>query len=154
MLLPPPVSVPPSSSAPLRRQVGWDRSDCWFAHCVMLDGEEQQLFAERGLGVAHCPSSNCRLASGAAGGGLGLGVRVGGWGGVCSSVRGAMMGPAMLCPARARGGGASCVPWNQLVSREHGACAPLRYTLKLSLARPKLPAPQGSARCASCGTPA
>ena len=47
-----------------RRQVEWDRSDCWIAHCCMLDEGERRLFAERGLGVAHCPSSNCRLASG------------------------------------------------------------------------------------------
>ncbi|KAL4422529.1 hypothetical protein ABPG75_008726 [Micractinium tetrahymenae] len=45
-------------------QVGWDRGDCWFAHCVMLDERERRQFAERGLGVTHCPSSNCRLASG------------------------------------------------------------------------------------------
>ncbi|EFN55990.1 hypothetical protein CHLNCDRAFT_145361 [Chlorella variabilis] len=46
------------------QQVGWDRSDCWFAHCVMLDEGERKQFAECGLGVAHCPSSNARLASG------------------------------------------------------------------------------------------
>ncbi len=44
--------------------VGWDKSDCWFAHCCMLDDEEQALFAEAGIGIAHCPSSNTRLASG------------------------------------------------------------------------------------------
>ena len=63
--LPTPLCLLPAPLAATRRQVGWDQSDCWFAHCVMLDGEEQRLFAEHGLGVAHCPSSNCRLASGA-----------------------------------------------------------------------------------------
>lgn len=48
------------------KQVGWDKSDCWFAHCVMLDEDERKQFAECGLGIAHCPSSNCRLGSGIA----------------------------------------------------------------------------------------
>lgn len=49
---------------------GWNQKDCWFAHCVKLDEEKSdeamKYFAERGLGVAHCPVSNCRLASGIA----------------------------------------------------------------------------------------
>lgn len=48
----------------------WNKSDCWFAHCVKLGKVESddaiQYFAENGLGVAHCPASNCRLASGIA----------------------------------------------------------------------------------------
>ncbi|MEW5305764.1 MAG: hypothetical protein WDW36_008283 [Sanguina aurantia] len=48
------------------RNVGWDRDDCWFAHCCMLNGSEQAMFASNGIGVAHCPSSNTRLASGIA----------------------------------------------------------------------------------------
>jgi cytosine/adenosine deaminase-related metal-dependent hydrolase len=46
------------------RRVGWDRDDCWFAHCVMLDAGEMAQFAARGVGVCHCPGSNARLASG------------------------------------------------------------------------------------------
>lgn len=46
--------------------LGWVGSDVWHAHCVKLDAEEQALFARTGTGVAHCPCSNCRLASGIA----------------------------------------------------------------------------------------
>jgi cytosine/adenosine deaminase-related metal-dependent hydrolase len=46
--------------------LGWVGSDVWHAHCVKLDAEEQALFAQTGTGVAHCPCSNCRLASGIA----------------------------------------------------------------------------------------
>lgn len=46
------------------KKVGWDKDDVWFAHCVMLTEQEMKLFAEEGIGIAHCPSSNLRLASG------------------------------------------------------------------------------------------
>ena len=55
---------PPRPWPPACRQVQWDKDDCWFAHCVMLDEEERHQFAACGLGIAHCPSSNARLASG------------------------------------------------------------------------------------------
>lgn len=47
-------------------KVGWLGEDVWFAHCVHLNEKEINLFAETGTGVAHCPVSNQKLASGAA----------------------------------------------------------------------------------------
>jgi cytosine/adenosine deaminase-related metal-dependent hydrolase len=46
--------------------VGWTGDDVWHAHCVQLDAAEIDLFARTGTGVAHCPCSNMRLASGIA----------------------------------------------------------------------------------------
>jgi 8-oxoguanine deaminase len=46
--------------------LGWTGPDVWHAHCVKLDGQEIDLFARSGTGVAHCPCSNCRLGSGIA----------------------------------------------------------------------------------------
>lgn len=46
--------------------LGWTGDDVWHAHCVKLDGQEIDLFAETRTGVAHCPCSNCRLGSGIA----------------------------------------------------------------------------------------
>ncbi len=47
-------------------EVNWVGSDVWFAHSVYLDESEIGVYADHGCGVAHCPSSNMRLASGAA----------------------------------------------------------------------------------------
>ncbi|MCT4556512.1 MAG: 8-oxoguanine deaminase [Pelagimonas sp.] len=47
-------------------ELGWTGDDVWHAHCVKLDGQEIDLFAKTGTGVAHCPCSNCRLGSGIA----------------------------------------------------------------------------------------
>jgi cytosine/adenosine deaminase-related metal-dependent hydrolase len=46
--------------------LGWTGPDVWHAHCVHLNTAEIALFARTGSGVAHCPSSNMRLASGIA----------------------------------------------------------------------------------------
>jgi 8-oxoguanine deaminase len=63
-------------------ELGWLGDDVWHAHCVKLDGPGIARFAATGTGVAHCPASNMRLASGiapvramrAAGVPVGLGV--------------------------------------------------------------------------------
>ena len=41
-------------------------SSSTFAHCVHLEGIEIKLLAEHGCSIAHCPSSNLKLASGIA----------------------------------------------------------------------------------------
>jgi cytosine/adenosine deaminase-related metal-dependent hydrolase len=46
--------------------LGWVGPDVWHAHCVKLDAAGIELFARTGTGVAHCPGSNMRLASGIA----------------------------------------------------------------------------------------
>ncbi len=64
------------------QEVDWVGSDVWFAHAVWVNQEEIQVFAKHNCGVAHCPTSNMRLASGiapikeyrAAGVNVGLGV--------------------------------------------------------------------------------
>ena len=64
------------------QEVDWVGNDVWFAHAVWVNDEEIQVFAKHNCGVAHCPTSNMRLASGiapvkeyrAAGVNVGLGV--------------------------------------------------------------------------------
>ena len=48
------------------QDLGWLGDDVWHAHCVKLDDEGIRLFAATSTGVAHCPCSNMRLASGIA----------------------------------------------------------------------------------------
>jgi 8-oxoguanine deaminase len=63
-------------------RLGWVAGDVWFAHAVHVSDSEIGQLARAGCGVAHCPSSNMRLASGiapvrkylAAGVGVGLAV--------------------------------------------------------------------------------
>jgi 8-oxoguanine deaminase len=46
--------------------LGWTGDDVWHAHCVHMSDNEIDLFSHTGTGVAHCPASNMRLASGIA----------------------------------------------------------------------------------------
>ena len=46
--------------------VGWLGDDVWHAHCVKLSDRAIAKFGQTGTGVAHCPCSNMRLASGIA----------------------------------------------------------------------------------------
>ncbi|MEP9352619.1 8-oxoguanine deaminase [Xanthobacter sp. KR7-65] len=79
------------------RSLGWVGRDVWHAHCVKLDDAGIALFAQTGTGIAHCPCSNMRLASGIApvkrflaeGINVGLGVD-----GSASSDAGHMLGEA------------------------------------------------------------
>jgi cytosine/adenosine deaminase-related metal-dependent hydrolase len=48
------------------QDLGWLGADVWHAHCVKLDDAGISLFAASKTGVAHCPCSNMRLASGIA----------------------------------------------------------------------------------------
>jgi cytosine/adenosine deaminase-related metal-dependent hydrolase len=48
------------------QQLDWVGRDVWFAHAVYVDSNEVDAFARTGCGVAHCPTSNMRLASGIA----------------------------------------------------------------------------------------
>jgi 8-oxoguanine deaminase len=79
--------------------LGWVGPDVWCAHCVKLDAPGIGLFARSGTGIAHCPCSNMRLASGVApiramrdaGVSVGLGVD-----GAASNDAGHMLGEARI----------------------------------------------------------
>jgi cytosine/adenosine deaminase-related metal-dependent hydrolase len=90
-------------------ELGWLLPDVWLAHCVHLSAEEVANFGRRGVGVAHCPSSNMRLGAGIAPVRelLDAGVRVGlGVDGSASNERGDLFLEVKqaLLVARARGG--------------------------------------------------
>ncbi len=51
---------------PYMQSLDWVGEDVWFAHSVYINQEEIGVYAKTGCGVAHCPSSNMRLASGIA----------------------------------------------------------------------------------------
>lgn len=48
------------------QELNWSGEDVWYAHAVHVSDREVWMLAEAGVGVAHCPSSNMRLASGIA----------------------------------------------------------------------------------------
>lgn len=50
----------------LMESLDWLGEDVWFAHSVHINDREIAQFVHTGCGVAHCPSSNMRLASGIA----------------------------------------------------------------------------------------
>jgi len=66
----------------LMEDLGWVGDDVWYAHGIYINEDEIGRLSQTGTGVAHCPSSNMRLASGiapvrsylASGVRLGLGV--------------------------------------------------------------------------------
>ncbi len=90
-------------------ELGWLAGDVWCAHCVHLSDDAVATFGERGVGVAHCPTSNMRLGAGIArtrdlldaGAPVGLGVD-----GTASNERGDLFLEVKqaLLVARARGG--------------------------------------------------
>jgi cytosine/adenosine deaminase-related metal-dependent hydrolase len=63
----------------MAEDLGWLGDDVWYAHGVFIDADETARMAAAGTGVAHCPHSNMRLASGIApiAGYLAAGVPVG-----------------------------------------------------------------------------
>jgi len=70
------------SPVELAEELGWLGADVWHAHMVHPEAHEIERLGRTHTGVAHCPSSNMRLASGiapvralqAAGARVGLGV--------------------------------------------------------------------------------
>ena len=50
----------------MMEDLGWLGDDVWFAHGIYINDTEIARMAVNGTGVAHCPSSNMRLASGIA----------------------------------------------------------------------------------------
>ena len=44
--------------------LGWTGPDVWYAHGIHFNDDELRLLAQTGTGVAHCPISNMKLASG------------------------------------------------------------------------------------------
>lgn len=46
--------------------LGWEGTDVWYAHSIFMNDAEIDAMGRSGTGIAHCPSSNMRLASGIA----------------------------------------------------------------------------------------
>jgi cytosine/adenosine deaminase-related metal-dependent hydrolase len=111
-------------------RVGWLEGDVWCAHCVHLSEAEVRLFADTGVGVAHCPTSNLRLGAGTApvralldaGARVGLGVD-----GSASNERSDMCFEVKqaLLAARGRGGGTAMTARDALRLGTRGSAAVL-----------------------------
>jgi len=126
---------------------GWLGDDVWLAHGIHIDDDEMARLGSAGTGVAHCPSSNARMAAGmcrvtdlrAAGCPVGLGVD-----GVASNEVGGLFGemrqalytarlrelrPDALMPAdvveMGTKGGARCLGLDDVGSLEVGMRADL-----------------------------
>ncbi len=112
------------------QQLGWIDSDVWCAHCVHLNDADVQAFRDRGVGVAHCPTSNMRLGAGIAPVRtlLDAHVRVGlGVDGSASNERGDLFLEVKqaLLVARARGGAAALTAREALRLGTRGGAAVL-----------------------------
>jgi 8-oxoguanine deaminase len=112
-------------------QLGWLGDDVWCAHCVQLNAQDIETFADTNTGVAHCPTSNLRLGTGVAPvrSLLSAGVRVGlGVDGSASNERGDLsleVKQALLC-ARGRDGPAAMTARAALALGTRGGAALLR----------------------------
>jgi cytosine/adenosine deaminase-related metal-dependent hydrolase len=124
---------------------GWMGDDVWLAHGIHIADDEMAALGRAGTGVAHCPSSNARLAAGmcrvtdlqAAGVPVGLGVdgvASNEVGGLFPELRQALytarlreLVPDALMPtdvlALATSGGAQCLGRPELGRLEVGAAA-------------------------------
>jgi len=60
------VDVPSMLVRKYAESCGWLGDDVWFAHLVHCDEHAISRLAATGTGIAHCPTSNCRLGSGIA----------------------------------------------------------------------------------------
>jgi cytosine/adenosine deaminase-related metal-dependent hydrolase len=112
-------------------RVGWTADDVWCAHCVHLSTDDVRTFADRGVGVAHCPTSNLRLGAGVAPVRdlLAAGVRVGlGVDGSASNERSDLFAEVKqaLLVARGRGGAEAMTARDALRLGTRGGAAVLR----------------------------
>jgi cytosine/adenosine deaminase-related metal-dependent hydrolase len=112
-------------------RVGWIDHDVWCAHCVHLSDDDVRTFADAGVGVAHCPTSNLRLGAGVAPVRqmLDAGVRVGlGVDGSASNERSDLFVDVKnaLLVARGRGGGAALTAREALRLATRGGAEVLR----------------------------
>jgi cytosine/adenosine deaminase-related metal-dependent hydrolase len=112
-------------------RVGWLADDVWCAHCVHLSDGDVRSFGAKGVGVAHCPTSNLRLGAGVAPVRdlLEAGVRVGlGVDGSASNERSDLFTEVKnaLLVARGRGGPTALTARDALRLGTRGGAAVLR----------------------------